>query len=353
MAGRARRWIVGSLAPAFLGLLAAASLLGFWAYQDAQPRDVEEHWLPGPDGLRLRSHSWTEPGSWVDRETRVHEYSVVDPSDGSEQRIGNGDEPLGEDSLHTRRGRAELVVAGRTFRRTASGSWVQFDADGDDFLYRNWSPLPGAYPQDGEHVWRYRAPGQTCRIQELAQEENRLVSACRRTFDTSYPAVTLVFTRADYESPWTIDRDASFAASPPPEHPPFPPRVAGSLVVLRVAPALPLRGLDSIYEQLVTAREQTGVEEAGRVPFTLADGARPKVAVAIGSYHYAWYVRGAWLDSRGWPVLFWSEMEANEGRGELLAVPFDAPALVHHAIVTREEASYLTYLQLDAPASAD
>jgi hypothetical protein len=351
MAGRAKRWIAWSLTAAGGMLLAVGALVGTLVHLDSLPRDVEENLFPGPEGLRLRRRSWTEPGSWVDRSYRVHEYTAVDPRDGSERLIGRGSEPLREDSLHTSGAYAELVVADRTFRRTAGGDWVGFEADGDGFLYRHWSPLAGGSYQRAEHRWRYRSPALGCRIRELAQAENRLVSVCGRRYDESSSGVTLVFTRADYDAPWEIDGTASFAASPPPVRTPFPPRIEGALIVLRAARALPLRGLAPVYERLLTAREQPGVHEASRVPFALADGARLEISVASGGYWREWYARGAWLDEHGWPVLFWSEAEANEGRGELLALPFDAPALVHHALVTREQASYLVYLELEAPAS--
>jgi hypothetical protein len=353
MADGAKRWIVRSLAAVGVVLVAAAAVVAGMIYLDGLPQDVEERWFPGPDGLRLRSRSWTEPGSWVDRPYRVHEYTAIDPRDGSERPIGQGSEPLKEDSLHTSEGRAELVVGDRTFRRAAAGNWVGFEATGGGFLYRHWSPLPGGVDEGGEDWWRFRSPRQSCRIRELAQQENRLVSVCGRHLDESRPKVTLVFTRIDYESPWEIDAAASFAASPRPEHTPFPARVQGALVVLRAVPARPLRGLDPVYQRLVTAREQPGVEEVARVPFRLADGARLKLSVATGGYQDHWYMRGAWLDTRGRPVLFWSEQEANEGRGELFGVRFGASALAQHSAVPREQASYLVYLEIEAPAASD
>ena len=62
MGSRARRWILGSLLA--LGVTAVAAVVGLQLLLrfDARPRDVEERLPPGPDGLLLRSLSYTDRG---------------------------------------------------------------------------------------------------------------------------------------------------------------------------------------------------------------------------------------------------------------------------------------------------
>ena len=335
---RVLRWIAWG----FVGIVSLLALVVFLvSVVDDIPKKVSTVWIDGPGDTRIRGDTWVESGLWD--QSVVYEYTQVAP-DGTEIPIGEGPAALdiGGARLYEHDDQAELVVLGTVFRRDHSGRWSAFWAVDHSFVYRHYAT--GVNEQFG-NSWYYAASGISCWITDLDPVEHRLVSACH------FPAsVQLVFRRASYDEPWALDQAATFAETPPPQRAHFPEMVQGTLTTVRIEPAGAAAALLVGSRRLEAALAEDGTRMLARVEFELVGEEATDVTVVTEGYENRWRARGGWVDPRGWPVVFWSghPLGSDEGFAEHRGQPWGEAWLVHSVRRHREDATYLTYLELQS-----
>lgn len=333
---RALRWIGWGFA-GVVSLVALAGLLVLFV--ERSPRNVGTVWIDGPGDTRIRGDTWSKAGVWD--ESVVYEYTQVAP-DGTEIPIGEGPVDLERAAarLYEHGDQAELVVLGSVYRRDRSGRWISFRAVDAGFVYRHYAS--GVTGQAGDS-WYYAAAGISCWIADLDPIEHRLVSACH------FPArVRLVFRRASYDAPWVLDPSATFAETPPPQRQDFPNAARGTLTTLRVVPAAAAAALLERSRRLESVRGETGVRRVAQVEFELVGTEATDVSVVTEGYENRWRARGGWVNTEGRPVVFWSDhpLGRDEGFAERRGQPWGEAWLVDSVRRHREDATYLTYLEL-------
>ena len=331
-------WIGGIL----LGLVSLV-IVGFifmlflWPL-DRSPRLEHTVWINGAGDPRIRGETWVTPGSW--ESTVDNKYFEV-ASDGSETFIGNGPQALdiARARLYQHKGQAELVVLGSVYRRDRTGSWSEFRAEDGSFIYRHYVSRRSS--RGVGSAWYASASGVSCYIADLNHIAHWLVSDC------NFPAsVSLVFRRASYDDPWVLDEAATFARSPPPQRAPFPEAVQGTLTVIRVEPIAADADL-SKGSRLETALEVAGMQHVQRVEFELVGTEPTDVSIVADNHKRNWRVRGGWVDSQGWPVLFWADHHwAHGGYTDRLGLPWGEAWLVDYSQQHQKDVSYLVYLEL-------
>jgi hypothetical protein len=333
---RALRWIGWG----FAGVTGLVVLLVIViSVADNFPKKMRTVWIDGPGDTRIRGETWVTTSLWDSSE--VYEYTQVAP-DGTETPIGEGPRQLdiAKARVYELDDQAELVVLGTIFRRDHSGRWSAFRADDANFVYRHYA---SGITQELGNSWYYEASGISCWIAGLDQARHRLVSAC------NFPeTVRLIFRRASYDDLWVLDEAATFAETPPPQRIPFPEAARGTLTTVRIEPTGAVSALLERSRQLEPALAGAGSRMVAQIEFELVGSEATDVAVETEGYKKRWRARGGWVDSRGWPVLFWSvhPVGHRESFAKRRGQPWQEALLVQRSRSYGEDASYLTYLEL-------
>jgi hypothetical protein len=160
--------------------------------------------------------------------------------------------------------------------------------------------------------------------------------------------VRLVFRRASYDEPWVLDQAATFAGTPPPARARFPEMARGILTTIVIEPAGAAAALLERSRRLEAALMESGTRMVARVEFELVGTEATDVSVVTEDYKNRWRARGGWVDTRGWPVVFWSDfpLARAEGFAEHRGQPWGEAWLVDMAGLYREDVTLLIYLEL-------
>jgi hypothetical protein len=334
--GRVLRWIGWG----FVGVVGLVVVLVFViSVADDIPKNIKTVWIDGPGDTRIRGDTWETTSLWDSSE--VHEYTQVAP-DGTETPIGEGLRQLdiARARVYELGDKAELVALDKIFRRDHSGRWSAFRADDANFVYRYYA---SGTTQRLDNSWYYSASGISCWITGLNQATHRLVSTC------SFPAtVRLIFRRASYDDPWVLDEAATFSGTPPPKRIPFPDAARGTLTTVLIEPPEAVAALLERSRHLEPALAEAGARMVAQVEFELVGSEATDVSVETEGYKNRWRARGGWVDSRGWPVLFWSDhpLGHRESFAKRRGQPWGEALLVKRSRRYQADASYLTYLEL-------
>ncbi|MCP5060690.1 MAG: hypothetical protein GY937_28670 [bacterium] len=300
------------------------------------PHDHRTVWIDGPGAARIRSHSWIEGGNWMDDPYDVHEYTLVE-RDGTETLIGEGPAPLDskEARLYEYGEQATLVVRDIAYSPAPYGRWASFRAKDRGFIHRHYAPFTHHSIHPFGQTWRSTFTGLRCRIASVDLPLKRMVSAC----GSGLRSVNLVFSRRSPEDPWEVDAAATFAGSPPPERAPFPEAAHATLTAVRVVPPKDLRALPVENYRLDATMQEAGAEIAAEIDFEIRRDEPVEVTLETAAFRPSWSLQGGWVTDEGWPVLYWPGFQFR-------AQPWGDAFLVHNSFVTRDDATYLIYLEL-------
>lgn len=124
----------------------------------------------------------------------------------------------------------------------------------------------------------------------------------------------------------------------------------GTLTTVRIEPAVAAAGLLEKSRRLEAALAKAGTRMLARVKFELVGAEATDVSVVTEGYENRWRARGGWVDTRGRPVVFWSDHPLGRDGGftEHRGQPWGEAWLVHSVRRHREDATYLTYLELQS-----